>query len=302
MGERGIESILPFMKNVAANRGLHERVELLVKDTKPTHSLPSFQGPLSKITQRIWDTASSITLKEVVKEHFIIVDYEYLKNLGAPSMEMFQEEFLDTEEGEFYMNNCWLLRRTSIRGGASSDWKRTFECLKVGVTRDVDLLMYQQYRSDPVSVSDVQEMCGVPLVVKATFITTRYTFSPSLYFDVIQLGDGYYVVGTVKRGNNPEHEMATQSLEDNNLWFPANSKIIEFICYSRNKNQKLWPIAPHETTYTAPQGLKRFYLKHDPLLPLSDAYHRYLETLTDILPDTDEKELHMRKRAVGGKM
>jgi hypothetical protein len=251
----------------------------LMKNTHPTDSSPSFHSLLSNITQRIWGTTSSITLKEVVKEHFITMNYEYLKKLGSPSMEIFQEEFLDTEKGDFYMNNCLLLRRTDIRGEGSSgeSSKSSFECLKVGVERDVDLLMCQQYRNCPVSMSDVQEICEVPLVVKATFITTRYKFSPSLYFDVIQLGDAYYVVGTVKRGKNPEDEKEVQSLKDQKHWFSANSKIVEFICYSRKNNQPLWPRAPHETTYIAPQGLKRLYLEYDPLLQLSTEYRDYHE-------------------------
>jgi len=190
------------------------------------------------------------------------------------------------------MNNCWLLRRTTVRGGSFQEKETTFSSLKVGVRRDEDLLMYQQYRSDPVSVAEVEAMCGSPLVVKATFITTRYKFSLYFYFDVIQLGSRYYVVGTLKRDiNNPEHKVATQSLDNEiNNWWSANSKIVEFICHSRNENKQLWPLAPHEATYISPEGLQSLYKKHDPLLPLCSDYQKSLATLIDVLPDTHEKE------------
>jgi len=287
-----IESTLPLCKKISYRQQLHERVDTLLKNSRRTHSRPSFPSfpsfpqLLSQLIQRIWNSGESC-INEVVKEHFIILEYEYLKSFDPPAMEMFREEFLDTENGDFYENNCWLLRRHYVTGEDPMEAEKNppLECLRVGVTKNVDLLMYQEYQSAVVKIDE--SLFSVPLVVKASFTTTRYKFSPYLYFDVIQLGSNYYVVGTVKGDNRPEYK-PVEGIDD---WLPANSKVVEFICYCRNnpKEKTPWPAAIHEQTYTSQEGLAAFYRKEDPLLPLSKEFGEFITALADICPDYDEE-------------
>jgi len=175
---------------------------------------PQHIHPLLSIEAQI--ATPTVACKEVGKEHIQLFNYDACWISLLPVLECLKK-LLDTKDGDLYQSNCWMMRR--VHSSA------------VCVERDMNLLKYQQYQTCAVAISELGEAC---------------TWRPRPHILIISIWTSFSweSISTLcapwpqERKVNDEEYKKTKRLFDNPRWrLPCNSKIVEYICYSRREGK-----------------------------------------------------------------